>query len=101
MMIYVGAALMVYNIWQYIRFARRIRAQGHWEQEGRILRVPIVLLILFLIGYLAVAVFGQPDLIVSSILLGGSVFVLVMDALTERIAALETRESEAERASPR
>ena len=30
-MIYLGSALMVYNIYQYIRFSRHIRERGDWE----------------------------------------------------------------------
>jgi len=85
-MVYLGMALMVYNIWQYCRFARRISGRGDWKKERQILNIPIVLLVLFLIGYLAVGLFGKPDLIVSSILLGGSVFVAVMELLIQRIA---------------
>ena len=41
---------------------------------------------LFLCGYLAVGFFGKPDLIISGILFGGSIFVLVMQMLIRRIA---------------
>ena len=46
-MIYLGSALMICNIRQYIRFARQVRARGDWEQEQRILRFPILLLVFF------------------------------------------------------
>lgn len=85
-MICLGAAMMAWNIIQYIRFSKSVHARGDWKQEARILRLPIVLLVLFLCGYLAVAVFGQPDPVMGSILLGGSVFVFVMLVLTERIS---------------
>lgn len=85
-MIGLGSALMVYNIWQYAMFARRIRARGDWKQEQRILNFPIFLLILFLCGYLAVGFFGHPDLLVSGILFGGSIFVAVIQRLIRRIA---------------
>ena len=74
-MIYLGSALMVYNICQYIRFSRHIRERGDWEQERNILNLPILLLVLFLCGYLGVAFFGNPDIMVSGILFGGSIFV--------------------------
>ena len=35
-MIYLGSALMICNIRQYVRFARHIRERGEWEQEQRI-----------------------------------------------------------------
>ena len=105
-MIYLGSALMICNIRQYIRFARQIRKRGDWEQERRILRFPILLLVLFLCGYLAVGFFGKPDLIISGILFGGSIFVMVMQMLIRRIAdriqeneKLEARLTAAEDAS--
>ena len=105
-MIYLGSALMICNIRQYVRFARHIRERGEWEQEQRILRLPILLLVLFLCGYLAVGFFGKPDLIVSAILFGGSIFVMVMQLLIRRVAdriqkneKLEARLSAAEDAS--
>ena len=85
-MIYLGSALMIYNICQYIRFERYIRKRGDWEQERLILNFPIVLLILFFCGYMAIATFGTPDLIVAGILFGGSVFVAVILMLIRRIA---------------
>ena len=84
-MVYLGAALMAYNIFQYIRFAQDVRGRDRWDKERNILDFPIFLLILFLAGYLAVAIFGKPDLIVAGILLGGSVFVAVMLSLIRRI----------------
>ena len=85
-MVYLGSALMIYNICQYIRFSRHIRKRGDWEQDRNILNIPILLLVLFLFGYLAIGFFGRPDLIVSGILFGGSIFVAVMLRLTRRIA---------------
>lgn len=85
-MIYLGSALMIYNIVEYIRFSRYIRKRGNWEKERNILNFPILLLIMFLCGYLAIAFFGSPDIIVSGILFGGSVFVAVILRLIRRIA---------------
>ena len=85
-MIYLGSALMIYNIGQYIRFSRHIRKRGNWELERNILSFPILLLILFFCGYMMIAVFGSPDLIVSAILFGGSIFVTVILILIRRIA---------------
>ncbi|MBQ9543821.1 MAG: response regulator [Clostridia bacterium] len=84
-MIYFGSALMVFNIWGFVRFARKVSAGKGWETENKILYIPIVLLVMFLLGYLAVGIFGKPDLIVSGILFGGSIFVYVMYRLLERI----------------
>ena len=85
-LIYLGAALMTWNVFRYVRFARKVSARSNWEQEARILRLPILLLVLFLCGYLAVGLFGHPDLVVAGILFGGSGFVFVMMVLIQRIA---------------
>ena len=86
-MIYLGSALMVYNISQYIRFSRHIRERGDWKQEQNTLNLPILLLVLFLCGYLAVGLFGNPDLVISGILFGGSIFVAVMLNAMRRITS--------------
>lgn len=77
-MVYLGSALMIWNIIRYIKFQRFAQSTGKWDQDAGILYVPLALLILFLAGYLAVGFFGDPDFIVSGILLGGSVFVAVI-----------------------
>ena len=84
-MIYLGAALMAWNIFRYVRFSRDVSIRDDWKQETRILNLPITLLVLFLCGYLGVELFGNPDMIVAAILLGGSVFVFVMLLLVQRI----------------
>ena len=87
--VYLGSAVMVYNIYGFIRFARFIKRAQSWQHSSGILNIPIVLLILFLLGYLAVGIFGRPDLIVAGILFGGSIFVLIMyqllSSITQRI----------------
>ena len=77
-MIYLGSALMVYNIISYQRFFAQLVRQGGWNGHRAVLRLPVVLLVMFLLGYLAVGIFGNPDLIVSGILFGGSIFVFVI-----------------------
>ena len=77
-MIFAGSGLMVYNIFSYTRFAKRIREKGNWEKESTLFTLPIILLVAFLGGYLAVGLFGHPDLVIGGILFGGSIFVLVM-----------------------
>ena len=96
-LVYLGSMLMVYNIIGFVRFARRIGSLKSWGEKKQILYIPIVLLVLFLMGYLGVAVFGNPGLLVGSILFGGSIFVFVMYRLmlgiTDRI--LENEQMEA------
>ena len=105
-MIYLGSALMLCNIFQYIRFSKHISERGDWRKEQITLTLPIVLLVLFLCGYLGVGLFGHPDLLVSGILFGGSIFVAVILRLIRRIAdhiqeneQLEARLLAAEKAS--
>ena len=76
---------MVYNIYGFARFARYVKGLKGWDGKNSILHIPIVLLILFLMGYLAVAIFGRPDLIVAAILLGGSLFVFIMYLLLKGV----------------
>ncbi len=84
-MIYLGSALMVYNIIAYIRYARHVRMTGDWAAERRLLNLPLILLVCFLFGYLAVGFLGKPDLIISGILFGGSIYVAMMVYLLRRI----------------
>ena len=105
-MVYLGSALMVYNIYRYISFSRHIRERGDWEQDRNILNIPILLLVLFLFGYLAIGLFGNPDILVSGILFGGSIFVAVILRMIRRTASriqeneqLEARLTAAEKAN--
>jgi signal transduction histidine kinase/ActR/RegA family two-component response regulator len=84
-MIYGGSALMLYNIIRYVLFQRYAQQISGWERENQILYIPLFLLVLFLLGYLTVGLFGQPDLIVAGILFGGSVFVFLMVRLMRGI----------------
>ena len=106
LMIYAGSALMVYNIYRYMCFSRDVRKHGNWDRERRLFYIPISLLILFLVGYLVVGIFGNPDLVMAGILFGGSVFVFVMLLLIRRTfdriqenEQLEVKLSAAEEAS--
>ena len=96
-MILLGSLLMVYNIYGFVRYARNIRRSEKWGEEMRILNVPIFLLVMFLFGYIAVGLFGKPDLIMAAILFGGSIFVFIMyrliDRITERIMEREHLEA--------
>ena len=83
--VYLGSILMVYNIYSFIRFARYIRELKNWNSENRVLYIPIALLISFLLGYLAVGLWGKPDMIIAGILFGGSVFVFFMYKLLNNI----------------
>ena len=84
-MIYLGSALMVVNIWSYALYTKRILAKDHMNNMHMDMYIPIILLVLFLIGYLALSIFGNPDILVASILFGGSIFVFVIFLLLQRI----------------
>ena len=92
-MVFLGSLLMVYNIRGFVRFARYVKKLDSWQANDRILYIPIVLLVCFLLGYLAVGFIGKPDLIMAGILFGGSVFVFVMykllSGITQRIVENE------------
>ena len=96
-MVFLGAALMVYNIYGFLRFARSIRSQKAFETNSFILYIPIILLVMFLLGYLVVGIFGKPDVIMAGILFGGSIFVFIMylllSGITGRILANEHLEA--------
>lgn len=82
-MVYVGSALMVFNVYHYARYVRHLKEK--WGKGQLVLYVPVALLVMFLIGYLAVGFLGKPDLIVSGILFGGSIFVLIIFIVLQRI----------------
>ncbi|MBQ7715009.1 MAG: response regulator [Clostridia bacterium] len=84
-MVFLGSALMIYNIYGFISYAHHVQKRKSWSGGKSILYIPIILLIFFFLGYLAVGFFGQPDLIVSGILFGGSIFVFIIYRLIEKI----------------
>lgn len=97
-MVYLGSALMIYNIHGFLRFTRYIRNMKSWDHGNYTLYIPIVLLVLFLLGYLAVGFLGKPDIVVAGILLGGSIFVFAMYKLLISIVqkVIEAEHLEAE-----
>ncbi len=80
-MIFSGSALMVYNIVRYGAFVRDSRNLEQQSMKGGLLTVPLLLLVFFLIGYVAVGVSGIANLMMASILLGGSIFVFLLLAV--------------------
>ncbi len=72
LMVYLGSAIMIYNIYGFISFARFIKRLHSWQQKNTILYFPIALLVMFFLGYLSVGIFGSPDMIVAGILFGGT-----------------------------
>ncbi len=76
-MIMLGSVIMIGNIAAYVRFIRNSadvmmsgkHREHFWERIG------LLLLVFFLLGYIGVAIFGQPDLLTAGILFFGSIFV--------------------------
>lgn len=105
-MVFAGSLLMAFNIYRYVLFSRQVRKNGNLDEERRLFRAPIVLLVLFLTGYLMIGLVGKPDLVIASILLGGSIFVFLMLGLIQRTVnriqeneALKIRAAAAEEAN--
>ena len=77
--IIAGALLMVTNIVRYAYFlitTRDVLSSG--IRRDRIRKViALILLVFFLIGYLFIAIFSKPDVMMAMILLGGSTLRLV------------------------
>ncbi len=85
--IFLGAALMITNIVRFIIFIRTKRdVLSEGDNFGQIMSyVSLVLLCFFFIGYMLVAILGEPDLIMAGILFGGSIFVAIVLTLMFRL----------------
>ncbi len=85
--IFLGAALMITNIVRFIIFIRTKRdVLSEGDKFGQIMSyVSLVLLCFFFIGYMLVAILGEPDLIMAGILFGGSIFVAIVLTLMFRL----------------
>lgn len=77
-MILVGSALMVYNIIRYGMFIKRNADLERKSASKGTTYVPLFLLIFFLVGYIGVALSGIANILIASILFGGSVFVFLL-----------------------
>ena len=84
-LIIFGSALMIVNIIGFVKYALFVKDRQKWNKGRWILYVPIVLLCFFFVGYMAVWIFGSPDIIMAGILFGGSIFVFIMMLLLNRI----------------
>jgi HD-GYP domain-containing protein (c-di-GMP phosphodiesterase class II) len=76
----IGSLIMVTNIIRYYIF---IRTTGDVLSSGRLRdkiwkNVALILLIFFLIGYVFIGFFSDPDLMMSLVLFGGSIFVAIV-----------------------
>lgn len=82
-MIILGATLMILNICRYCVFLQSTRDVLMTGKKRDIFwkNLALLLLIFFLVGYLFVGFFSEPDLMVAMILLFGSVFVAIVETL--------------------
>ena len=86
-MIYAGSALMLYNIIKYGTFVRNSLSMDRQNHKKELLIIPLLLLVFFLIAYIAVAISGIGNLLIAAILFGGSVFVFLLLTVIYRIIA--------------
>ena len=89
-LIILGALLMVTNIARYVYFLRTthdVLSAGSPRDKFR-KELALVLLIFFLIGYLCIAIFSKPDMMMAMILFCGSIFVMIV--LTLMYGLLDT-----------
>ncbi|MBE6998444.1 MAG: response regulator [Ruminococcaceae bacterium] len=88
-MVFLGSALMIYNIIRYGMFVKDSGDLTHRTRGTGLLIVPLLLLVFFLVGYLVVGFTGIANLVIAAILFGGSIFVflllLVMFTIVKRI----------------
>lgn len=83
MLIIIGAANMLINVYRYIKFLKSsqdVLSSGR-KKDKFWMNLALVLLIFFLLGYLFVGAFSSPDLMVSLILFFGSMFVTIVETL--------------------
>ena len=85
--IILGAGLLVANIIRYGTFMRSSRdVLSSGKKKDRNFQIfAYVLLIFFLLGYLFIGIFSDPDLMMSQILFFGSVFVFIVETLMFRL----------------
>ncbi len=88
-MIAIGVVVMITNIYRFTCFMKKMqdvlssasRQDQLWKQCG------LWLLVFFLFGYIAIALFSKPDLMMASVLFGGSFFVMIVLTLMFRLIA--------------
>ena len=78
--IIIGSVLMVTNIIRYLLFLKTTHdVLSSGSKRDRVWKyVAMILLIFFLIGYLFIAIFSDPDMMMAMILFGGSIFVAIV-----------------------
>ena len=82
---WLGIALMVFNAVSFARYVGRTR--GEWKVERHVLYIPMALLVMSVIGYVAVGIRKASDPVVTGTLFVGSLFVFVMYYFLKRFMA--------------
>lgn len=96
-LIILGSILMIGNIIAYIRFIRTSTDAMLSGRHGEPIwaKVGLALLVFFFLGYLGVAFFGKPDLLMAGILFFGAIFVsLTLILLYHLVDTLKDRSLE-------
>lgn len=86
-LIIAGALNMVRNIYRYYRFlqsSQDVLSSGK-KRDQFWMNLALILLIFFLIGYLFVGFFSDPDLMMAFILFFGSIFVAIVETVMFRL----------------
>ena len=78
--IIIGSVLMLTNIIRYLNFLKTTHdVLSTGSRRDRVWKyTAMVLLIFFLIGYLFIVIFSNPDMMIAMILFGGSIFVAIV-----------------------
>ena len=96
-LIVFGSIIMVGNIIAYVRFIKTSTDVMLSGKHGELIweNIGLALLIFFLLGYLGVAFFGRPDLLMAGILFFGAIFVsLALVLLYHLVDVLKDRSIE-------
>jgi HD-GYP domain-containing protein (c-di-GMP phosphodiesterase class II) len=89
-LIIIGSIVMITNITRYIQFLHSthdVLSSGNRRDRFR-KHLALALLVFFLLGYLFIAFFSKPDIVMAMVLFGGSLFVMIV--LTLMYGLLET-----------
>lgn len=87
LLIIIGAAIMVTNVYRLIVFIRStydVLSSGS-ERDKRWMALALMLLVFFLLGYLYVDIFSNANLLLAFILFFGSIFVSIVLTLLNHL----------------
>ena len=94
LLIIIGAAIMVTNVYRLVAFIRSthdVLSSGS-ERDKRWMALALVLVVFFLLGYLCVGIFSNTNLLLAFILFFGSIFVsIVLTLLNHLMDTARTR----------